>query len=310
MATRFILLLLLCLGLLSPISAQLKATNTPPGINFLEPSYEVSFVWKSSRQGTSRDAHAALLIPVTLAHSAQIVYMQLDTGSPVSILYREQVHQLGLSDTAKTILDLELRVGNQKLVLKKPLVISKTAPSSQQTTDPLIIGTLGTDLLDNKITMIDYPRQRLTIQNDLPEAWQQWVSWSPLLYERGSLLLPAQIQGQAKLLYWDTGSSGFALLTDPTSWSSLAAKDSVSRSYPVQSWKQPLTAHTIATHASIQLASQKLPIGYVSYMEGATDSQINRMMALGISGLTGNKLFLGSVLLIDTRNKRYGFVPQ
>jgi hypothetical protein len=34
------------------------------------------------------------------------------------------------------------------------------------------------------------------------------------------------------------------------------------------------------------------------------------MLKLGIGGMTGNKLFLNYILIIDTRNKKFGLVAQ
>ena len=43
-------------------------------------------------------------------------------------------------------------------------------------------------------------------------------------------------------------------------------------------------------------------------MQGASDTQIAQMMKMGIGGMTGNKLFIGSILVLDTKNKKLGFI--
>ena len=309
MAAHFFLFMVV-IHLVNPARAQLASTAVTSDLTFLHPTYDVAFVWESGRKGSRPDPHAALLIPVSLPQSNRTYYMQLDTGSPVSMLYREICDRIGLTDSGTNPQTVSLTLGNRELVLKNPRMINRVVTPATESTQPLIIGTFGTDLLVGKLVWIDYPNRQLQLLDEVPKTMQPEVKWSPLLVERGSVLFPARIQGQAKLLYWDTGSSSFALLTDEKSFSRLAASDSASFSYPVNSWNRVLTAHTTATTDSIHLANHALPIGQVSYMEGATDSQVNRMMALGIGGLTGNQLFLRSVLLIDARNKRYSILPR
>jgi hypothetical protein len=41
-------------------------------------------------------------------------------------------------------------------------------------------------------------------------------------------------------------------------------------------------------------------------MDGASDAQVNRMMAMGIGGMIGNQLFIGHILILDTKNKQFG----
>lgn len=290
--------------------AQPAATAPASTISFTAPSYETPFVWESGLTGNRRDEQRALLIPVTLPSSRQIVYMQLDTGSPVSMLYRDQLNHLLTADTTQPINELTLQLGGQSIVLKKPTIIKQGGGGDVASTAPRIIGTFGTDFLSQHVVQLDFPKKKLTMMDTVPTSINRQVVWSPLLYERGNILLPARLRARPSLLYWDTGSSRFGLLTDRATWASMAAVDAVPDRYTVQSWGKPLTAHTVATPDSIQLGKRTVPIGYVSYIEGASDSQINRMMALGIGGMTGNQLFLQSTLLLDTRNRRYGFLDN
>jgi hypothetical protein len=56
------------------------------------------------------------------------------------------------------------------------------------------------------------------------------------------------------------------------------------------------------------MAFSRMPIRHVTYIEGASDVQINQMMKMGIGGMTGNRLFISSVLLLDTKNRRFGIL--
>lgn len=284
------------------VSAQQKETKSGDVV-FSPGDCKTRFTWQSDLQGNHRNPHAALLVPVKLPGSPRTYYMQLDTGSPVSVLYR---HSFGAVRPGDSI-NVEIRLGGRTIILKKPAFFEKTG--SETSTDTVIIGTLGTDLLASKIVQIDYPRQTLTFADKLPASLENRIPWSPLFNPYGKILLPSVIRSREKFLCFDSGSSSFELLTDAESWSLLACRDSVARSYPVQSWNKTLTAHTVASADSIQLAGYKLPLRYVSYMEGVDERTARQMKALGMGGMTGNTLFLRSVLILDLRNKRYGLLP-
>ena len=279
-------------------------------ITFLQPSYESPFRWKGAQKGGRWDPHAALLIPLRLSPSAQPVYMQLDTGSPVSMLYSDPDQGRYPADTAHNRASFRVQLGAGLLILERPLIRKIPTPHVGGPPEPLIIGTLGTDFLTQKVVRLDYRRQTIALLDKLPDALEKDTRWSTCLYERGNILLSALVESQSKLLYWDTGSSGFDLLTDQATWSRLAAKDSLPTTYTVPSWNKTLLAHTVAARASIELASQQLPLAYVTYMEGASANQINQMMALGIGGMTGNTLFLKSILLLDLSHRRYSLISS
>lgn len=305
MAQKFFLLFII-VSLIAKSTFAQKQT-IPKAYVDSRPLCETAFVWQSGYKGKYWDKHMALLIPVALNHAKTKMYMQLDTGSPKSFLYENRAIEITYAqDTSRKDIVVEVGAGERKMSLHALNVVKL---DSQQKHSSDIIGTLGTDFLDKKIVVVDYPNRRLMIFEQITSALEQGLIWSPLIYEQGNLLFPSDILGKSKLLYFDTGSSAFDLLVNKESWLAMAAKDSASNSYEVESWGRKLTAHSVASTASVKLAGSELPVQYVTYIDGATDSQINRMMSLGIGGMIGNKLFLNSKLVIDTKNKRYGILP-
>ena len=108
------------------------------------------------------------------------------------------------------------------------------------------------------------------------------------------------------MLFFDTGSSAFELITDEATFGLLASTNSVRVQSPVTSWDRTLIAHSITTGDSIEVGLKKIPIKKVTYMEGASTAQVEQMKKIGIGGMTGNKLFLNHQLLLDTKNKKFG----
>lgn len=108
------------------------------------------------------------------------------------------------------------------------------------------------------------------------------------------------------MLYFDTGSSMYPLLTDKNTAEALALPNTPVLQSKVRSWDTFRTANSLATSASIEIAGVQVPVRFSTYMEGVSDSQVAQMMKMGIGGMTGNKLFVGHILVIDTVNKKFG----
>ncbi|NSL86899.1 hypothetical protein ECE50_008660 [Chitinophaga sp. Mgbs1] len=255
---------------------------------------------------------AAMLIPVTLNGCPGTFYMQFDTGSPYSMFYGNQLKSirkaypqaLRLTDTTTVLLRFGFTAGNMPVLAKAIPVRPSGGADTNGSEDTIsIIGTLGTDLIDNKVMEIDYPGRCMTITDDTTR--EAGPAWSAFMYVRRSILLPAAIKGTPAMLCFDTGSSAFALLTSKETAISLAAPGATQITVAVSSWGNTLTAVSIRSDDSIRIGSRTMPVRTVTYMEGVSENQVSTMKKLGIGGMTGNSLFADKVLLIDTRTKKF-----
>lgn len=270
-----------------------------------ETDQTIPFTWKGDSANGRQEPYAALLIPVTLPGYSKQLYMQFDLGSPYSMFYLNKVRAVvQVQDTSTRLTNFGFNVGSMP-VLAKEMALKRFDTAGLDPRNPTeIIGTLGSDLIEGRVLTIDYPRRLMVLGMQWPENMN--IPTADLIFARRSILLPATIRGKKTMLYFDTGSSAFELLTDKQTSLQMAAPGAVPASYPVRSWEKMLTANTLLTNDSIDIAQQKIPIRAVTYMEGVTEQQMNQMMKLGIGGMTGNKLFLHYVLVIDTRNKKFG----
>jgi hypothetical protein len=67
-----------------------------------------------------------------------------------------------------------------------------------------------------------------------------------------------------------------------------------------------MIAHSYPSNQKIEIASRKINVNRATYIEGATDSQVQQMLKMGIGGMTGNKLFSDYILILDTKLKMFG----
>ncbi|AXY75791.1 hypothetical protein D3H65_18175 [Paraflavitalea soli] len=270
--------------------------------------------WKGDSLHSQWEPQAGLLIPVTIPGCPKTWYMQFDTGSPYSLFYGDKLQAIyrrypsmaNLRQVGDTLTNFSFKAGPLPITARQIAVQSFDSSGidwSNKHSLP-IIGTLGTDLIDNKAVAIDYRRKQLIISDSLPVAYRKAPPVS-FTYAMRRILLPAVIRGQKTILYFDSGSSAFELLTNKATCLQLAIDTAAVIQYPVQSWGKTLIANTVATNDSITLAGKAIPIRRITWVEGVNDSQVSQMMKMGIGGMTGNKLFLHNILVLDTRSRQF-----
>lgn len=279
----------------------------------LSPSqkYTLPFVWMQDTVKGTIEPHAAMLIPVRLFNCPHQFYMQFDMGAPGTLFYRSKLRAIfekypssySIEDSTSRLPAIEISAGKNKLTIQYPGLLAfgdKTIDWSASKKE--IIGTIGSDWLENRTILIDYPKQQIVLNYMIPEELQNRLT--DFSYVQRNIMLPATIKGKKTLLYFDTGSSAFSLLTSKEIALSMAGADTVASRYPVTSWGRTLYANSMATRDSIEISGLTIPIRTVTYMDGASEEQVNRMLKLGIGGMTGNKLFLQTGLVLDTKNKK------
>lgn len=293
-------------------SCPITAQDKPAGLTAPAGAYKIPFRWEESVRGNYKETQAALLLPVTLPGCPHTFYMQFDLGAPASLLYGNKLAAIAArypaaipSGDSSFRNNVTLRVG------KMPVTASRLAVRSFESgginwkgKEPKIIGTLGADLITGKVLLADYPGGTLSLLDSVPGELSS-LTLQPFHFVQGRVLLPSVLRGKATLLYFDTGSSAYELLTDKEGWASLRKPGAADDAHTVNSWGRQWTAHTVASADSIMLGGAQLPLRRVTYMEGPSETTIAQMKQAGIGGMTGNSLFTRNRLLIDTKNSRF-----
>ncbi|WP_026464407.1 hypothetical protein [Adhaeribacter aquaticus] len=312
------LIILLVTGLIKTTgNAQALATLPENQLIFPSKTYTINFQWQGDSMQTEWEPHAALLLPVKLPNCPKQFYMQFDLGSPYSMFYSSKLkevstefpHAIPLVDTATIMKNYTFTVGRMPVFAKEIQVrqMGGLKASRHAADEKTIIGTIGADFIDGRVMVIDYPKQEITSASELP-ANVLLTQLTDFIYMGRSVLLPATVRGKKTMLFFDTGSSAFELLTDKKTYSLLASPLGIPKQYQVKSWQNTLEAHTTATSDSLEMAFRHIPINRVTYIEGASNAQVQQMVQMGIGGMTGNKLFLNYRLLLDTKNKKFGIL--
>ncbi|MCE7053116.1 hypothetical protein LZF95_00410 [Algoriphagus sp. AGSA1] len=306
----------------SIFSGKVLVAQSIPANQLVLPSktFVLPFFWQGDTIGSKWEANAAMLIPVNLKDCPRRFYMQFDLGAPYSLLYGNKLEAIESEfpgSFPQEVMDGKLAnfsfKAEQVPILAKEIEVKKFDDSAidwQNEDGVEIIGTIGADLIDDRIAIIDYPDKKLTISQAIPEKIGEDMSLSDFIYSHRRVLLPAKVNGKETLLYFDTGSSMFELLTDKETSERLAAPDASPIQFTVKSWDRFLTANSLASNSIIEIAGVSIPVTSSTYIEGISDSQIEQMSKMGIGGMTGNKLFLNYRLVLDTKNHKFGLIPS
>jgi hypothetical protein len=280
-----------------------------------EKHFKVPLIWKGDSINGQWEHYAAILIPVKLEGCPKQFYMQFDLGAPYSIFYKNKLEaikrryplKMQLPDSAVIKKEFSFRAGKTNILAREMILRQLgTTQINWEKNAIEIIGTLGMDFIGNKTILIDYPNKKIAIGYTIPA--KQGFTLTDFIYTNRSIILPALIKGKQTMLFFDSGSSAFELLTNKETAARLAVNGATPANYTVTSWGKPLSAVSYASADSIEIAAVKIPLNRVTYIEGASDAQVNRMMKIGIGGMTGNKLFLHSILVLDIKNKRFGIL--
>ncbi|SKB49100.1 hypothetical protein [Daejeonella lutea] len=277
-------------------------------------AYQLKFEWQGDSVNNTFEKHSAILVPVKLKGCPKTFYLQFDLGAPYSLFYKKKLEAIknkypGTEVNVTSANTASLSFKQRGSEINAAEINIRDFGSNEidwSGKKPQIIGTIGVDLFDGQTLVIDYPKQKLTISPEIPEKLKKGITYMPFTYNQRSILLPAVIQNKKTMLFFDTGSSRYSLLTDEKTAKAMAVANAVPVTSKVSSWGRTMIANTLSTDALIQIGGQTLPLQHITFMQGARTSEIDMMVKMGMGGMTGNKLFLGHKLILDTRNKRFG----
>lgn len=252
--------------------------------------------------------HSALLLPVKLDGIADTLYMQLDLGSPSTVFYGNAMrsvldqrraafaiahgdHQVGLGFS---INGLGIRSGRFELLDYG----SKVEFGNPEAAN--IIGTVGTDLLEKRVLVLDFKRGTCAFLEEVAEA-----GFSDFEFRKRKVLMPARIAGRDGMYLYDSGSSGYELLTGKPQWEKLKTPGGRIKVETGNSWGRTLKVMTAPANQTLAISTSTLRLSEVTHVEGTSRMQEWLMRSSGMQGMLGNKVFLGHTLTLDAKRQKF-----
>lgn len=279
---------------------------TPPE-NYLKISgiaENIPIKWISSDE----NSHSALLLPIEIKGINRTFYMQFDSGSPVTVFYKKSLESIAEKFQNQVKIDAEnntissvFRIGKMNVasndfeILDYGEKISFDNPDAEN-----IIGTIGTDLLEKRITILDFKNNQCSFIEKIKED-----AFTDFEFKKRKILIPSVIENENLKLLYDTGTSGYELITTKEIWQQYRNKNSAIKTEKGNSWGNTLSVYSASAKKKIQFKNTTLNLSEVTYIEGTSSLQKFLMKRSGMQGMIGNKLFLNHKLILDCRNEKF-----
>lgn len=239
-----------------------------------------------------------MLLPVHLQNDSTTYFMQFDTGSPNTLFYENSLATFKNKNQVKT----QFTIGSTEVSSDRFKIISIGKDNDKNSIK--IIGTIGSDLLDQKKTIINF-KENYIVFNILKEPKSFSNSKLDFKFKKRKIIILGTLNGKEEQFLYDSGTSAYELLTNKNAWQKLKLSN---YSTPVvekaQSWERTLTSYTAKSNKIIKFKNKELLLSEVTYIEGFSQSQYMLMKFSGMTGMLGNKIFLKNTLYIDCKEEK------
>lgn len=255
---------------------------------------------------------AAMLLPVSIQGVGVPLYMQLDCGSPNTIFYSRALESIALNfpnsiqyDDSLFQVSLTYSLGQLRIsspsfdVLQYGKAIALDGEDSVN-----IIGTIGADLFERRISVMDFKKNTCAFNTTLPANLNKDLL-QPLKFAKRKIILPGKVDGQEFEFLFDSGTSAYSLITNQKRFEAYALAESEEVLTQANSWGNTLTVHTKACARQVSFGSSIVPLTDITYIEGTSAVQEMLMRFSGMEGMIGNKLFWNKTLILDCAAEKF-----
>jgi hypothetical protein len=301
-ALAVIFIVLILLGVAGGIYFNAKFSPAPNRLDVTGDATNVPFEWVND----PGNPYAALLVPVTLDGLGEPLYMQVDFGTPTTVLYGRtiasmQAHVQGSTGATRKEAEMaaKIRVGGLTVRSAAFKSIDFGSPISHDADQRNLVGTIGADLLEKKAVILDFRNRNISFVSKLPGG-----PLTSFEFKKRRILIPSAIDGATAMLLYDSGSSGYELITTRERWDAMKTSGGPVRQEKGNSWGKSLTVYTAPTKGQVEIAGARLPLREITYVDGMPAMQKFLMRRSGMQGMIGNKIFLGRRLLLDARSQK------
>lgn len=266
-----------------------------PEKNYLQVNKEsgkIPIKWQSEKK-------TAMLLPIQFEADTSIYYLQFDTGSPYTVFYRNTISEIDQISITNNIAKSSFKIGNCDVKSNQFKTIDFGEKLYKNKIN--IIGTIGTDILENRKTLINF-KDNYVIFNLASEPKNLISKPFDFSFKKRKIIIPAVLENTEEKFLYDSGTSAYELLTNRKIWSKLKLKNSKIVEEKGKSWNNILTTYTAKTNKNIEFQNTKIPLHEVTYVDGYSKTQYYLMKFSGMSGMLGNKIFSQKQLYIDTEN--------
>lgn len=281
------------------------------------------FYWAGAVINGQHFDKAAMFVPVNINGLHQGAFAQFDLGASHSLLYQKNLAGIrafrklvldtlpdGKTDDGKTLFVIRgaaLSLGKIPLGTRDILGFfdygAQIRPSKKQPVDKKSIGTIGSDVVQQKVLVIDFPKETLCIADSLPPAFATGFGLTDCRLVNNRIVIPVDINGQTRHFLYDTGASLFPMVTTSTIWQAMAG-EAVTDTLNIANFGNAVTLCGAMSALPVQIAGR--PFGQFTVYHERDDYFDTVFKQIGCDGIIGNAFFLDKKICIDYHNQRFG----
>ena len=288
---------------------------------YLELSHEsqpMDFKWTHSKVDEGHiEYQTGLLIPVQIDSLEHNLYMQFDTGAPDSFFYEKDLislRKMGYDikevskDGIRFVESLNLNLGGKPVNLSMVKIYPNYGNTFSAEFDPKInitIGTIGSDILVDRITSIDFKNQTIQFFEERPEWMQQLNGFKTFDFPGRRVMLPATVDGKQYEFLYDSGCSAFGLITTKQRFNKYTEVSTPVESFGAKSWEDKIYINSKSSNYPLTIGGTKLTMKRVSCVDMYAFLQPLVTPFTRIGGWMGNQAINESHLILDTKSKEF-----
>lgn len=273
--------------------------------------------WTASKLGNDSVEKSGLFIPVHINGIDKDLYMQLDLGANITLLYGKTLNSLELlapdlqarhvvTKDNHYLANVSIELNQATQIKSDKLRILKDFGSENIDTSFIIIGTLGYDIIGNQKLIIDYKNDRIALAETLPlELEQKIVYIEKADFSKFPIILPFTLNNKKIRLLYDTGSSLFPIITGTNRLKKLASYQKIDTIPGLSSWGKVSNTYRLKNVAQLKLMD--FDFGNID-VYGSDNLNNLKFTGKYLYGLTGNVNFNKMIVIIDRENNKFGLI--
>lgn len=287
--------------------------------------YYTPIIWSYDTLNDGKICKRAMYVPIYINNIGQKALMQFDLGANLSGFYLKTLNlfrdslpeiqnQIKLTKKGSAYFeDASLSLNKGVTLFKDKFYLWKhmghdTLPESMP-----VIGTIGYDIMNEYILIIDYTNDRIALVEKIPDELDKRLTYIKKAdLRKFPIILPFRLGEKKKRLLFDTGSSSAQIVTSTKRLKRLAVKREIEPIDSGYSWGKL----EIEFKAKMQkIKSPSLYIGdiYLRQVQVTGFDRFNTIFSFSgrfLYGITGNVVFDNCILVIDRKNNKFGIVKN
>jgi hypothetical protein len=287
----------------------------------------IRFEWEGDSIGTQYFDKLAMFVPFQIEGIPYKFSSQFDLGAPATMVYGNSMNPLlnefpeilGRLDTLNQEYVIQgkkagafknitfyldtLKFAHQNLAFFKGFGEKYSINDFSKDTR-LHIGTIGSDLFNNKVLIIDFKNQRLAILDSIAtNAEDEMLN---IIIEKGRIKIPVNINGKQVYVLYDTGTSLATLFLSTHNWN--AFRDSTLKSDTIMATAWGTQYPLFISKTNIEIKIGNTVFKPETIMANSLEPYYDFYKKEHIIGIMGNKLFYDKMIVIDFKNKKFGII--